>query len=189
METITPDEFIVNKHRFFQHLRDGALFIYPTDTIYGIGCDATNEKAVQRLRKLKEQTTRPFSVLAPSKDWIHQHCETKGNEGWLRKLPGPMTLIFKLKDKTCIAPSVNLGNGTLGVRLVSHPAQKIVEELGRPIITTSANVTGRNFMTSAEDIDSKIRNGMDFLIYEGEKPGKASDIINLTGQKPSIRKR
>jgi len=154
----------------------GAIFIYPTDTIYGIGCNALNSKAVIRLRKIKEQYDRPVSIIAPSKKWIMENCEV--NEGALSKLPGPYTLIVKLKTKV-IAKEVNLGSGTVGVRMPNHWITRQVAKFGFPIVTTSVNKTGNQFMTSFDNLDAEIAKKVDFIVYDGKKEGHPSTIINL----------
>ena len=164
MEILTKDKISKNK------IMNGAVFIYPTDTIYGIGCDARNDKSVKRIRKIKLRETKPFSVIAPSKSWIKENCFV-GDE--LNYLPGPYTLILKLKNKNCISKFVNNDLETLGVRIPNHWFSKIVEELGIPIVTTSVNKTGEKFMTCLEDLDIKV----DFVIYEGKLKGKPSKII------------
>ena len=90
----------------------GAVFIHPTDTIYGIGCNAEVSSAVRKVRQLKARATNPFSVIAPSLEWINENCVvTKEADEWLEKLPGPYTLILKLKNN-CVARSVNSGLNT-----------------------------------------------------------------------------
>jgi len=159
----------------------GSVFIYPTDTIYGIGCDATNNEAVLRVRSIKQREKKPFSVIVPSKDWIMENCKVKEND--LKLLPGPYTLIFKLKKK-CVAESVNLGLETLGVRIPSHWFSKIVKETGIPVVTTSVNLSGQKYMTSIDNLDPAIKEAVDFMVYEGPKEGKPSEIIDLaTGTK------
>ncbi|MFH1409432.1 MAG: Sua5/YciO/YrdC/YwlC family protein [Nanoarchaeota archaeon] len=195
MRTITPDEFRIHKFTFFKQISKGAVFIHPTDTIYGIGCDATNEAAVKMLRDLKEQQHRPISVIAPDVAWIKEHCMlTKEGEEWLTKLPGPYTIIFKTKhpkgvNSDCIAPSVHLGTGTVGVRMINHWFQDFVKEYGKPIITTSANKQGKFYMTEPEKLDPSIAKGILFFINEGEKKGAASNLIDLSKDKVDIRKR
>ncbi|MBU0979557.1 MAG: L-threonylcarbamoyladenylate synthase [Nanoarchaeota archaeon] len=190
MRTITKDELLINKFSFFKTIKDGTLFIYPTDTIYGIGCDATNEGAVEKLRALKEQKDRPFSVIAPDLAWIEDNCTIiDGSEDWLKKLPGPFTLIFQLKKPGCVAKAVNLGGKTLGVRLLDHWIQEFVKEYGRPIVTTSANKVGKIFMTSSEDLDPDLAQGISLLVYEGEKEGSASNIVDLSTTKHKVKER
>ncbi len=164
-----------------EQIKKGAVFIYPTDTIYGIGCNALDQKAVDKVRQFKDRSTNPFSIIAPSKEWIVENCllATKEAKEWLAKLPGPYTLILKLKNKNAIAKSVNQSDDTIGVRIPAHWIREIVQELGFPIVTTSANRAGKPFMTSLEDLDETIEEEVDFIIYEGEKKGHPSTIINL----------
>lgn len=157
-------------------IREGSVFVYPTDTIYGLGCDATNGKAVMKVRQIKGREKKPFSVIAPSKSWIMENCLTKKED--LERLPGPYTIILPLKSG-CVDPGVNLGLNTLGVRIPDHWFSQIVKKLGLPVVTTSANVSGQNFMTSIDNLDPGIKKSVDFVVYEGPKTGRPSKIIDL----------
>ena len=180
MEIVTKEEFLLEKIKYFRLISQGSVFIYPTDTIYGIGCDATNEQAVQRVRSAKQRSEMPFSVIAPSRRWVLENCQLSlEGEKWLGRLPGPYTLIFRLKNKSAIAAAVNLGGNTLGIRMPEHWIRGVVAELELPIISTSANITGEPYMTSIEDLDDSIRQKVDFIIYEGEKEGRPSTIVKL----------
>lgn len=180
MEIVTKEEFLLEKVKYFRLISQGAVFIHPTDTIYGIGCNATNESAVQRIRSIKQRSSTPFSVIAPSKKWVFDNCEVSPEGGeWLGKLPGPYTLIFKLKNKSAVAAAVNLNNDSLGIRMPKHWFTEVVAELGFPVVSTSANITGEPYMTSTEDLDDSIRQKVDFIVYEGEKHGKPSTIVKL----------
>jgi L-threonylcarbamoyladenylate synthase len=176
-------EFLNKKVRFLKAIKDGAVFIYPTDTVYGIGCDATNNRAVKRLRELKNRNVMPLSVIAPNKKWIEDNCECQ--PAWLEKLPGPYTLILKLKNPNCVTPPVPMGRETIGVRIPSHWISDVVESLERPLVTTSANVTGGNVMQRLEDLPRELLH-VDFIIYEGEHRGVPSEIIDYTEKKPKI---
>ncbi len=171
----TKEEFIYNLEQFSKEIKEGAIFIYPTDTIYGIGCSALDEKAVKRIREIKNRQDNPFSVIAPSKEWIKDNC----NVDTLDILPGPYTLIVKVK-KTVVIKEVNLGQNTLGVRIPNHWISNVVTKLKIPIVTTSVNKAGEQFMTSLEDLDEEIKAKADFIIYEGKKISRPSKIINLT---------
>lgn len=181
MDVITKDDFVQNLSKYYKLIKDGKLFIHPTDTIYGIGCDATNSKAVMHARDAKNRHTKAFSVIAPSKDWIRENCTvTKDGEKWLEKLPGPYTLIFHLKKKYAVAPEVNPAQDTLAVRIPSHWFSKAAQELNIPIVTTAANKVGQIFMTTLDDLDPDIAKHIDFTIYEGEKKAKHSIVIDIT---------
>ncbi len=172
-----------------KHIKHGEIFIYPTDTIYGIGCDATNKVAVKLIRQLKNRDTKPFSIIAPSKQWIIQNCVvTQEAKHWLKKLPGPYTLILKLKNKRCIASNVSQGQ-TIGVRIPKHWIAALVRNLKKPIVTTSANLSGEPFMKSLDDLNIKIKEGVSFIMYEGAKQARPSTIFDLSQSKPVIIKR
>lgn len=189
MRVYTREEFELRKPELLEKIRNGALFIYPTDTIYGIGCDATNPGAVANVRKLKGNFKRPFSVIAPDKEWIRANCEIIGaEEEWIEKLPGPYTLILNLKNPGCVAGSVHQGD-TLGVRIPDHWCTEIVRDAKVPIVTTSANLAGGLFMTSIEDLHESIRRGADFMIDAGPIQGRPSTIVHLYEDEPRVVKR
>lgn len=190
MRVLTKEEFWNEKEYFLLKIGQGAIFIYPTDTIYGIGCNAKDPVALKKLRKIKKREEMPFSVIAPDKEWIKKNCSIGySDEMWLNKLPGPLTLIMKLKNKDAVNELVAPRMDTLGVRIPNHWISKFVKELERPIVTTSANVKRGNFMTSLDDLDMEIKEAVDFIIYEGKNEGTPSKIIDLSkGEANIIRK-
>ncbi|MBW3013187.1 Sua5/YciO/YrdC/YwlC family protein [Candidatus Woesearchaeota archaeon] len=181
MRVINKDEFRINKVEFFNAIVDGAIFVYPTDTIYGLGCNAESEKAVHRLRVIKEKMEQPFSVIAPSKEWILANCKAKAED--LKELPGPVTLILDLKNEKCVAPNVNPQGGTIGVRIPFHWISGVVSILGVPIITTNVNKGGGIYMKSLDDLNPKLKTEIDFIVYEDKIDGKPSKVINLSSKK------
>ncbi len=190
MEILTSTELRLRYNEILTKIADGAVFIYPTDTIYGIGCNALDKKAVEKVRKLKERYTSPLSVWVPSVKWIKDNCAvSKKAEEWLGKLPGPVTLILELKNKKAVADNVNMESKTIGVRIPNHWFGKVVADLGLPIITTSANRGGEPFMTSVEDLDENISIGVEFMIYEGEKKGRPSQIVDLSKKEVKVKER
>ncbi len=190
MEIYSPSEAKLNFGKLSQKIISGELFIHPTDTIYGIGCNATDEVAVNNLRNAKRQMVRSFSIMVPGKEWIYNNCIiTPEAENWLDKLPGPYTLILNLKNKKAVAKSVTLDNDTIGVRIPGHWFSVFVEKMGVPIITTSANVTGENFITTREELDETVEMKCDFMIDEGTKKGTPSTIVDLSSEDIEITKR
>ena len=188
MKVLTKNELKLRHSEFLNKIRKGALFVHPTDTIYGISCDATNEESVKKIREVKGRMTNPFSIWVPSIEWIRKNCQVNKNaEEWLEKLPGQYTLILKLKNKDVVAKEVIPGIDAIGVRLPDHWFSAIVRDLNKPIITTSANKAGEPFMTSLENLDEEIKGKVQFIIYEGEKKSRPSKIIDLT--KGTIKER
>ena len=180
MRILNFDEFKLEKESLIESVIDGVIFIHPTDTIYGIGCNAELSNSVKKIRQIKGRATSPFSVIAPSLEWIYKNCiVTKEGEEWLGRLPGPYTLIFRLKNN-CVAKEVNPGLKTLGIRIPNHWARKIVAEADVPVVTTSVNRSNEDYMTSLEDLDPAIKKSINFMLYEGAKEGRPSKIIDLT---------
>ncbi len=190
MNVMTKDEFHVNFDDIKMNMEDGSIFIHPTDTIYGLGCDATHKEAVRKIRDIKDRHESPFAVIAPNKEWIIENCHVneKAKE-WIDKLPGPYTLILRLKNKDAIAANVNFDMDSLGVRIPDHWFSEYVRKLDKPVVTTSANKSGDDFMTSIENLHSDIEKEIEFILYEEEKHGSPSIIVDLTEDEPIVLRR
>ena len=92
MRILNFEEINLEKQSIIDSIINGAVFIYPTDTIYGIGCNAQNPNSVKKIRLLKGRAASPFSVIAPSLNWVMENCiVTKEAGEWLEKFPGPYT--------------------------------------------------------------------------------------------------
>ncbi len=162
-------------------IKKGSVFVYPTDTIYGLGCNAENPESVQRIRGIK-WTQHPFSVIAPSKEWIMKNMVIRHSE-YLDKLPGPYTLI--LEKKAPILKAASRLN-TLGVRIPAHPFTLVVQEAGVPFVTTSANISGHDPIKSTAEIDEELKKRIDVVIEAGMLNNPPSTIYDLTGEEPKI---
>ena len=156
MQVLTKTEAKLRKEELKEKIKKGNIFIHPTDTIYGLGCSALNSAAIKKLRQIKQRPDTPFSVIAPSKNWIKNNCKlSKDAEKWIEKLPGPYTLILKTKNSP-VAKEVAPNKDSIGIRIPNHWISEIVKELGIPIITTSVNTTDEPYMTKIEDLDLDI---------------------------------
>lgn len=183
MRVLNFEELKMEKNSIIESIVKGSVFVYPTDTIYGLGCNAQNSNSVKKVRKLKQRSSNPFSVIAPSLEWVDDNCiVSEEGRGWLERLPGPYTLIFRLKNTNCVAREVNPGLNTLGVRIPSHWIKDIAAEAEVPIVTTSVNKTKEEYMTSIEDLDSEMKGSIEFVLYEGRKEGNPSKLVDLTGK-------
>ena len=190
MEIINKEYVLSNKEKIHSEILKGKIFIYPTDTIYGLGTNATINSSVMKLRKIKMRNNKPFSVIAPSKDWIKENCIiNKDIEEWIKKLPGPYTLILKLKNKNAVNKEVNLGQETIGIRIPNNWFTKIIEELNIPFVTTSVNISGNPYLKDIRDIEKQIEDKIDYIIEDGILDGKPSTIVNLTKDKEEIIQR
>ena len=164
-------------------LKNGNIIIYPTDTVWGIGCDPFNQKSVDNLFKIKGKKEEGLSILINNKELISEYCLiTTKNKNIINKLfPGPVTVI--LKSKVNFAKGV-ARNGNIAIRI---PNNKTSISLAKenPIITTSANMHGMDVVKDMNEAREIFGNSCIYL--NGEKPiGIESSIINLTGDLPKI---
>ncbi|MFP4524584.1 MAG: L-threonylcarbamoyladenylate synthase [Candidatus Woesearchaeota archaeon] len=198
MRVLNKEELEQDKPKILKSLKK-SVFIYPTDSIYGLGCDATNPDLVQQVREAKNSTLQPFSVIAPSKEWILEHCEVPPHaKDWVDQLgslveidgePKAVSLILKLKNKDAVAPNVTQGKETLSVRIPDHWFSDVVAEMGIPVITTSANPTGGDFMTNKDNLHPRVKKHAEYCIYEGEKEGNPSTLVHLHQEAVDIKQR
>jgi len=176
----------INKKEIINEIKKGSLFIYPTDTIYGLGCNALKKESVLKIREIKK-STKPFSVIAPDKSWIYKNLKINNKE-YIKKLPGPFTFILETK-KRIVPKEVNLNSKTLGVRIPNHPFSNLIKKANVPFITTSVNLTGKNPLRDIKKAPRKILNKVDFVIDDGYLAKYPSTIIDLTGKIAKVIKR
>ena len=166
-------------------IKNGELLVYPTDTLWGIGCDPFNETAVKKLFEIKGKRENGLSIILNNNNSIEDYCILNALAKRIIRefLPGPITLILESKKK--FAKGVTK-KGTIGIRI---PANKTALDLAldSPIITTSANKHGLENATSLEDAKKKF--GSECLYISGEEPaGIESTIIDLTKKQPKIKR-
>lgn len=190
MKIISKKQWTTDETILLKDLAKGKIVVYPTDTIYGIGCDATNEEAVSKIRAIKKRQETPLSIIAPNKAWILQHCILQPeHKVYLEKLPGPYTLIVPLKDSAAVAFAVNHGSNTVGVRVPAHWFASVVKKLGKPFITTSVNYHGQPPIQEIKEIPALMQEQIDFAIDDGLCSGSPSTLIDLTEKKVRVKKR
>jgi len=156
-----------------QEILKGKIFIYPTDTIYGIGCNVLNKKAVNKIRQIKRRDKKPFSVIAPSFEWVKEKCIV--NSDLKEYLPGAYTIILKKKNPSFL--NWVSDKETLGIRMPNHHFTRKIQKANVPFITTSVNFSGEKPFLSIEKIPKEILNKIDHIINEGKLSGKPSTLI------------
>ena len=173
----------IKSAQIVKRINAGEVFIYPTDTIYGIGCDATNEGSVKSIRIVKQRFDKPFSVIAPSKQWILKNFEA--NKSFIDKLPGPFTYILKSRKHNVVAPSVVQGE-KIGIRIPNHEFIATIQKSKKPFVTTSVNIAGEAPYTDPKRIPKHILDSVDVVIDAGKLQNKPSTVLDLTGEYPRI---
>ena len=188
MKILSKKEFLSKKKEMADEIKKGRIFVYPTDTIYGIGCDASNGGAVKKIRELKKRDDKPFSVIIPEKSWIRKNCFVNENaEKWLGRLPGAYTLILKLRNWEAVAPEVNDGKDSLGVRIPDNWFADFLQEEEIVFVATSVNLSGESAIKEVSEIPEEMKHGIDYAIDDGILAGKASSVVNLIRGEKIIR--
>lgn len=174
-----------------QVLRNGGLVIYPTDTVYGLGCDITNAKALEKIAKIKgiKLEKANFSFICPDlsnlSDYVKQ-IDTSTFKILKRALPGPYTFILPGSNNL---PSAFKKKKTVGIRIPDNNiARIIVERLGNPIVSTSIHDDDDviEYTTDPELIFEKWQNKVDVVIDGGYGNNVASTVIDLSSSEPII---
>ena len=164
-------------------ISSGGIVIYPTDTLYGIGCDATNAGAVKKLRALKRRDAgKPLSIIVSDFPMLLRFCKTTPAQDAIlhRLLPGPYTFILPLKRRLPVSETMEVG-----VRVPEHTFMRAVAKAaGEPIVSTSANLSGEKEAAEPGDISHEITDGADLFI-KGEKCkySQGSTVIDLIRMK------
>ncbi|MBF0695247.1 MAG: threonylcarbamoyl-AMP synthase [Flavobacterium sp.] len=171
-------------HNAYEVIKEGGIILYPTDTIWGIGCDATNEAAIQKIFALKKRSeAKSMIVLMNGEKMMYNVFHEIPDVAWqiLDFSEKPTTLILD-KPKN-IAKSLIAEDNSLGVRLVKEPfCFKLMERMKKPLVSTSANISGMPSPASFSEISKEIIDGVDYVVnLDRERVGgKPSAIIKLT---------
>lgn len=175
-------------------LNRGGLILYPTDTIWGIGCDATNAEAVQKVYDLKQRPdSKALICLVPNTRMLERHVYEVPEVAYdlIDLSTKPTTIIYEKPMN--IAPNLVAEDNTLAIRVASDEfCQRLVAALKRPLVSTSANISGHPSPKSFSEIESEILKGVDYSVnlHREKKNGPPSSIIKLknNGEVTIIRK-
>jgi L-threonylcarbamoyladenylate synthase len=171
-------------------LRAGGVVAYPTETFYGLGADGQNEEAIKKIFLIKGRNFKnPISVIVGNVNDVRGLVDEVPEIAlhlMERFWPGALTIIFKASPD--ISDHLTAGTGKIGIRLSSHPvATALARKLGHPITATSANFSGNNECTSADEVIQGIGDQVDAVIDGGQTPGGlGSTIIDVTTDPPAI---
>ena len=177
--------------RCVETLRSGGLILYPTDTVWGIGCDATNADAVARIYALKRsENKKSMLVLCESADMVVRYVNKAPGIAFevMEMATSPLTLI--LPGACGLAATLIPEEGTLGVRGPDHEfCRRVLHSFGKPIVSTSANISGEPSAKNLSEVSREIIDGVDFVVnprFEGKPTGKPSSIIAF-GERNEIK--
>ena len=195
-----PEEILAEALRV---VREGGTILYPTDTVWGLGCDATNAAAVARIFEIKQRAdSKSLVLLASDLDMVAKYVKEIPSIAidLVEVNDAPMTIIYpgaicsETGDKWHLAASCVAADGTVGIRIpLADWCKQLVYKLGRPLVSTSANISGEPTPQRFSDIPQEIKDAVDFVVppsVDTASIGRASQIlkVGLRGEIEIIRK-
>ena len=165
-------------------LRSGGVILYPTDTVWGLGCDATDSEAVKKIYEIKQRTdSKAMLVLVGDAGKIQSYTKDMPDMAWdlIEMSEKPLTIIYS--DACNLAPELLAEDGSVGIRVTNEVfSKKLCETFRKPIVSTSANISGMPTPANFSEISSEIKQTVDYIVSyrqnEKLKP-KPSGIIKL----------
>ncbi|QYS90214.1 L-threonylcarbamoyladenylate synthase [Flavobacterium davisii] len=171
-------------HNAFEVIKNGGIILYPTDTVWGIGCDATNPDAIKKIYALKQrEESKSMIVLVNGDRMIYNIFNNLPEVAWqiLDVSEKPTTLV--LDNPRNVAPNIIAEDKTLGMRIVTEPfCFKLMERMKKPLVSTSANISGQPTPISFKEISPEIIKGVDYIVnlHQEKICNKPSTIIKIT---------
>jgi L-threonylcarbamoyladenylate synthase len=171
-------------HNAYEVIKNGGIILYPTDTVWGIGCDATNPEAVARIYALKKRAeTNSMIILINGDKMLYNVFKEIPEVGWqlIDCAEKPLTLI--LDNPRNVAANLISADKSLGMRFVKEPfCFKLLERMKKPLVSTSANITGQATPKNFKEISPQIIKGVDYVVnlHREKTTENPSTIIKLT---------
>lgn len=166
-------------------LKSGGIILYPTDTVWGIGCDATNDEAVNKIYQLKKRVdSKSMLILVGSEGQLQSYVKEVPETAWMliEAAIHPLTIIYD--QPRHIAKSLIAEDGSIGIRITNEIFSKtLCERIKCPIVSTSANISGKKTPGNFYEIDSEIIDGVDYVVKfrrDDLSKSKPSNIIKVS---------
>jgi len=185
MKKITKQHFLENKNFYLQEMKIWKIFIYPTDTILGIGCIVSSTKSVDKIFELKQRESKPLLIIIPNIEWIENNCmiSDKNKDYIQEKLPWAYSFIVQLKNNNILYPKINNNSWTIWIRIPDNWFAETISELWETFITTSVNISGEDSILKTQNIPQNILEWVDYIIEDEHKfSGKSSRLIDMRGE-------
>jgi len=168
-------------------LKAGGIILYPTDTIWGIGCDATNPEAVQKIISLKGRgSDKSLLILLANENRIDSYVREVPEVAYelIEASEKPLTIIYS--NAKNLAANVVAPDGTIGIRIVKHPfCEQLLQRFRKPIVSTSANISGAASATSFNEISAEILEGVDYTVQYGQLDTRSNQPSTIMKIDPS----
>ena len=176
-------------------LRSGGIILYPTDTIWGLGCDATNQAAVERIYQIKQRKdAKSMLILMENPNLLNSYITEVPEIAWdlIEVADNPLTIIYPGAKN--LASNLLGQDGSVGIRITAEPfTQQLIQRFRKPIVSTSANISGQKSPQNFADISMEIKQSVDYVVFyrqDDSARSNPSGIIKLGigGQIEIIRK-
>lgn len=180
MHAFSPDDL----KKALEVLRQGGIILYPTDTVWGIGCDATNVEAVKRIYEIKQrEDAKSMLVLMENPNMLSSYVREVPEVAWqlIEVTDKPLTIIYPGAKN--VAANLVAADGSLGIRVTTELfTEHLIQRFRRPIVSTSANLSGKPTPQNFDEIDEEIKSAVDYVVeYRQEERSKntPSSIVKL----------
>jgi L-threonylcarbamoyladenylate synthase len=188
-------DFSVDLAKALEVLRNGGVILYPTDTVWGIGCDATNAETVKRIYQIKQrEDSKSMLVLMENPNLLNSYINEVPEIAWdlIEMTDKPLTIIYSGAKN--LAPNLIAPDGSIGIRITGEAfTQQLIQRFRKPIVSTSANISGQKTPQNFEEISEEIKSAVDYVVEyrrDDTKKYAPSAILKLGkgGQIEIIRK-
>lgn len=179
-KVLTQNEVLENLDFYIDEILSGKIFIYPTDTLYGLGTNALNSTSVKKIFEIKKRSGKSLLICAPNFNWIENNLEilSEHKEFIFGKLPGRFSFILNIKNKNCVSKEVLVENNTsLGIRIFDSWFQRLIEIADVPFTTTSVNFSGEPSSTTIDEISDSIKSKVDYIIQDDNNMSRHQSTI------------
>ncbi|MEW6510222.1 MAG: L-threonylcarbamoyladenylate synthase [Bacteroidota bacterium] len=171
-------------------LRGGGVIVYPTDTVYGLGCSTDNKAAIEKIHLIKRQRSdKPFSFVCSDLTHISEfaHVSNMAFRTMKHLIPGPYTFILPAAKMKHLPKILISKRKTVGIRVPDSPiTQAIVKELGHPILSTSVTTEEGELLNDPQQIADRFNSQVDMIIDGGTLHSPPSTVVDLTGDEPEV---
>jgi len=186
LHPVTPQLRFINKA--VEVLKSGGVIIYPTDTVYGIGCDIFNREALERVYYIKQDAgTKLFSFICHNLKDIAKYARVSdyAYKTMKKLLPGPYTFVLPAAKE--VPKKLWTKRETVGIRVPDNNiALELAKEMGNPIVSTSVTKRNGELLFNPEEIKMLFENQVDLMLASGTLDGQPSSIVDLSGEEPEV---
>ena len=176
----------MNNDKILKTLEAGKLIIIPTDTVYGISCDATNIEAIKKVNEAKKRTeAKPLLILVSDIEMLKKYTQdiTPLEEKLIHKyMPGKLTMLFKKNN--LLSDELTASSPYIAIRIPDYPELlELIKKFNKPLVSTSANITGSDVVGSLDNLESDLKEKIDYIYDKGLLNTTPSTLLKVENEK------